>query len=232
MTRELAEEEFRPHRPEKARKKRNAERCDSVNAEHLYRLRIVAEQHRAAVARPPPQALLAESCLPVVEIQPDVRVKEPELIHRRYWRCRGFWERVDRGYGRPRRIREWGRGRTVLILAPNISHPTTGSGPGGKPRYRIESSFVRTAIVVDERLSESVTVRKTKRLAGDLGGASVDRLEPCAVRLDSVCPFEIFLEFRVEKSKDPLSLRGSLVDPVGSFTEHPRTFAPCPGPNS
>src|SRR5437879_3924279 len=164
MTRELAEEEFYPHRPDKARKKRNAERRDSVNAEHLYRLRIVAEQHRAAVAGPPAQALLAESCLPVVKIQPDVRVKELELIHRRYWRCRGFGERVDRGYGRPRRVRERGCGRTVLILTSNISDPTASCGPGGKPRDGIESSLVWSAKVIDKSLSERITVRKTKRL--------------------------------------------------------------------
>src|SRR6266705_7094355 len=99
MSRKLAEEEFGAHRPQPMEKAGQLQRRDSVNAEHLYRLRIVAEQHRAAIAGPPPQALLAESCLPVVEIQPDVRVKELELIHRRYWRCRGFWERVDRGYG-------------------------------------------------------------------------------------------------------------------------------------
>src|SRR5437870_13572357 len=149
MTRELAEEEFCPHRSEPTEKRRQFQRSDSVQTEHLYRLRIVAEQHRAAVAGPPAQALLAESCLPVVKIQPDVRVKELELIHRRYWRCRGFGERVDRGYGRPRRVRERGCGRTVLILTSNISDPTASCGPGGKPRDGIESSFVWPPKVID-----------------------------------------------------------------------------------
>src|SRR6266576_969543 len=99
MTRELAEEEFYPHRPDKARKKRNAERCDSVNAEHLYRLGIVAEHHRAAVAGPPRQTLLTEGHLPVVEIQSDISVKKLELIYGRHGCSRWFRNKVDRSYG-------------------------------------------------------------------------------------------------------------------------------------
>ena len=149
MTRELAEEEFNPRRPDKARKKRNAERRDSVNAEHLYRLRIVAEQHRAAIAGPPPQALLPKGHLPVVEIQPDISVKKLELIYGRYRCSRWFRDKVDRSYGRPRRVRERGCGRTVLILTSNISDPTASCGPGGKPRDGIESSFVWPPKVID-----------------------------------------------------------------------------------
>src|SRR6516165_7513721 len=89
MPRELAEKEFRPHRPEPTEKARQLQRCDSVDAEHVDRRRIVAEHHRAAVAGTPPQALLSKSHLPVVEIQTHVGVKKPELTYRRHgsaWR--------------------------------------------------------------------------------------------------------------------------------------------------
>src|SRR6266566_247393 len=99
MTRELAEEEFCPHRSEPTEKRRQFQRSDSVQTEHLYRLRIVAEHHRAAVAGPPPQALLAESCLPVVKIQPDISVKKLELVYRRYRRSRRLRDSVDASYG-------------------------------------------------------------------------------------------------------------------------------------
>jgi len=84
MAGELAEEEFCPHRPKPVKKGGQFERHDSVNAEHLDWLRIVAVQHRAAIARPPPQTLLTERCLPIVEIQTDVGVQKLELTDRRY----------------------------------------------------------------------------------------------------------------------------------------------------
>src|SRR6266576_4613268 len=99
MARKLAEEEFGAHRPQPMEKAGQLQRRDSVNAEHLYRLRIVAEQHRAAIAGPPPQALLAEGCLPVVKIQPDIGVKKLELVYRRYRRCRRLRDSVDASYG-------------------------------------------------------------------------------------------------------------------------------------
>src|SRR6266699_6741459 len=108
MSRKLAEEEFGAHRPQPMEKAGQLQRRDSVNAEHLYRLRIVAEQHRAAIAGPPPQALLPKGHLPVVEIQPDIGIKQLELIYGRYRCSRWFRDQVDRSYGRPRRVRERG----------------------------------------------------------------------------------------------------------------------------
>src|SRR5215472_6330290 len=99
MSGELTEEKFHPHRPEPLKEGGQFQRCDSVNAEHLDRQRIIAEHHRAAVARSPPQALLPKSRLPVVEIQPYVSVKKLELIDRRYGSARRqFVPRVDIGY--------------------------------------------------------------------------------------------------------------------------------------
>src|SRR5207249_1712754 len=50
---QLAKEELRPHRSQPPKKARQLQRSSTVNSKHVDRWRIVAECHRAAVARSP-----------------------------------------------------------------------------------------------------------------------------------------------------------------------------------
>src|SRR5579875_265849 len=64
----LPDEKFRSdgaHQPENTGQ---FERTHAVDPQHRNRFRIVAEHHRPALTRPPPQALLTEGHLPVLEV--------------------------------------------------------------------------------------------------------------------------------------------------------------------
>src|SRR6267143_2373860 len=99
MARQLAEEEFRAHRPQPAEKAGQFQRRYAVNVKHLDRRRIVAEVQRSTVAGSPREALLAKCDLPIVEIQPDVSVKKMKLMNRRRGGGWGWhWDRVNLRY--------------------------------------------------------------------------------------------------------------------------------------
>src|SRR5882762_5087704 len=103
MARQLAEEEFRPHRPQPVEKAGQFQRRDAINVKHLDRRRIVAEVQRSTVAGSPGEALLAKSDLPIVEIQPDVSVKQMHLMNRRRGGGWGWhWDRVNLSYEQSR----------------------------------------------------------------------------------------------------------------------------------
>src|SRR6267143_2920137 len=56
MARQLAEEEFRPHRPQPVEKAGQFQRGDAVDAEHVDGRRIVAETKRPTVTGSPREA--------------------------------------------------------------------------------------------------------------------------------------------------------------------------------
>src|SRR5260370_38467786 len=91
MARQLAEEEFRPHRPQPAEKAGQFQRRYAVNVKHLDRRSIVAEVQRSTVTGSPREALLAERHLPIVKIQSHISVKKLVMMNRRRrvsWRRR------------------------------------------------------------------------------------------------------------------------------------------------
>src|SRR2546427_249675 len=102
MARQLAEEEFRPHRPQPAEKSGQFQRRDAVDAKHLDRRRIVADSERSTVARSPRKALLSKSDLPIVQVQADVGVKKLKLTNG--WGGSGWWfrKRVAPSYDQSR----------------------------------------------------------------------------------------------------------------------------------
>jgi hypothetical protein len=77
---QLTEEEFRSHRSEPVEKMWQFKGLDPINAKHSDWRSVVAEEHRTAVSRAPPQALLAKRDLPIVKIQTDVRIQKLELM--------------------------------------------------------------------------------------------------------------------------------------------------------
>src|SRR5580704_2251351 len=83
MARQLAEEEFRPHRPQPVEKARQFQRRYPINVKHLDRRRIVAEVQRSTVTGFPREALLAKSDLPIVQIQADIGIKKLKLMNGR-----------------------------------------------------------------------------------------------------------------------------------------------------
>src|SRR6267143_1933172 len=99
MARQLAEEKFRPHRPQPVEKAGQFQRRDAVNMKHLDRRRIVAEVQGSTDTWCPRQALLAECDLPIGEIQPNVGFKKLKLMNRRRGGGWGWhWDRVNLSY--------------------------------------------------------------------------------------------------------------------------------------
>src|SRR5690348_12560659 len=76
---ELTEEQFDAHRPKKSQNAWQLEWRDAAHAKHSDWVGVVAEHHRSARIRTPPQALLAVGDLPVMKIHANVGIEEAKL---------------------------------------------------------------------------------------------------------------------------------------------------------
>ncbi len=79
---ELPQKKLQPHRSQPTQDAGQLEGANSIDAEHVERGGIVAQDQRSAVTRAPPQALAAKGQLPVRKCQTDVGIKHLELIDR------------------------------------------------------------------------------------------------------------------------------------------------------
>ncbi len=81
LSAQLSQEKLQPHRPQPTQNAGQLERRDPVDAEHVERRGVVAEDQRTAVTRAPPQALPPERKLPVRKHQTHVSVQHFEPVH-------------------------------------------------------------------------------------------------------------------------------------------------------
>src|SRR6266849_3431412 len=124
LSAQLSQEKLQPHRSQPAQDAGQLERRDSIDAEHVERGGVVAEDQRTAVARAPPQALPPERQLPVRKRQSHVSIEYGELIHGRLAAVGGQLRKpVYLLNGFTRRERQRRQARRALPFPAEIGYP-------------------------------------------------------------------------------------------------------------
>src|SRR3984957_3538002 len=123
---QLTEKKFDAHRAEPSQNAGKLEWRHPVETEHVDGLNIVAEHHRAAIARAPLETLLAKRQFPVGKHQSNVRIEQRELLRRRLVGA-GRENRilVYRLNNLTRRERQGRDARRSLRFATNIGEPAS-----------------------------------------------------------------------------------------------------------
>src|SRR4051812_40747995 len=134
-------------------------RSNPVDSEHVNGFSIIRKCQRATLARPPPQALLPEGYLPIVEIHSYVCIEGPKATGGRCRRRGGVGRQVvDCADEIQNRLRWCRSGGSALIFSSGVDHEWTGHSPKRCSQRRAKPLLERTAIVIGHGLSKVISI--------------------------------------------------------------------------
>src|SRR6516225_11482953 len=122
-------------------------------------MRVSAEDHRPARARPPPQTLFSKRKLPVCKCHAHIGIQQLEMVYLSDWYCRrhrsnflSLGDHLARG-----RRQRWGRW-CVLILSVYVYDKARLRRPSRESSDIVKSFLIGPTKVVDDGLTEVVVI--------------------------------------------------------------------------